>query len=292
MKKSKKPLPWTWIGTAAGLISVAAAGVFLLPRLTSEHKAEPAPTTFPVEIRTDPPGAAVSVGDRKCTTPNCRFDLPVGHYPVIARLKGYQPAEREIVVDSGNFHGATTLTLNPEPPPPPPAGSRQGTLLLRTGVAGVRVSIDQVARGLTDARGELRSDVEAGNHAVRVEKAGYRTPPEQRVSIADNKSLPVTFTLSPLPSRLEVRGTPVGAEVSVGSGPARRSDGSAVLSMEVQPGNQILTVTEGKASRQVARTFDPGATLITDWKDIAPAKPAAPLEPPPVSADARQRQEW
>jgi hypothetical protein len=288
-----KRLPWMWIGLGGAGAAAVAAVLFLMPRSPSGGGTAPAPpatATVPVEIRTDPQGATVSVGDKTCTTPNCRLDLKPGRYAVSARKQGYLPAEEPLSVEAGS-RAMASLTLRPEPPPAPSAGAPRGTMILRAGVPGARVLVDNVPQGLTDARGELHTELPAGSHSVRVEKAGYKVSPDQRVLVAENKSHPLDFTLSPLASKLEILGAPNGAEVSLGQS-TKRGDGSSVLSFDVQPGSQVVNVSDGKANKQTALKFEPGATVSMDWRDIAPPKSVPVATPPPLSADAKLEQDW
>jgi serine/threonine-protein kinase len=289
---------WKWIGGAAAFVATIAVA-FLGPRLFRSSVVEkpPAPNTFHVEIRTDPPGASVLLEGRSCTPPDCRFELAPREYKVSARLKGFKPNESRIQVQSESVPGAVTLTLEPEPPPAPAAESGRGTLVLRAGVAGARVVIDGVPQGLTNSGGELRTLLEAGPHEVRIEKAGYRTPPDQRTTIVDQKTRTMTVPLTPNPAKLEIRGAPAGAEISIGRGTPKRSDGAAMLSIEVEPGDQMVRVNDGKSERQVPGRFEPGGTVIMSWRDIAPPKvqqppPAKPPVAPTVTAEARESQDW
>src|SRR6185295_13334998 len=107
------------------------------------HNDPPKPATFQVQIRTEPAGAAVTVGGHSCSSPDCRIELPPGRYDVEARLKGYQVAHREIVVDASGPPGVTTVALQPEivvpdspktePPPVTPDPTR-ASLSISTGV--------------------------------------------------------------------------------------------------------------------------------------------------------------
>ena len=66
--------------------------------------------------------------------------------------------------------------------------------------ADAQVFIDNKPYGLTDTRGELRTTIEIGDHAVRVEKQGFGVPPVQRVRLkVDPKPQLLTFTMNLLP---------------------------------------------------------------------------------------------
>ncbi len=282
-------VPARWIGIGAGAAAIAAAGLIVGPRwfVAAPAKA-PHESTYPVEIHTDPSGAKVRLGDRSCTSPECRFDLTPGQYPVEARLAGYRPLWRTITIDATQGHGVTNLSLEPERPPPPAAGSERATLVVRTGAGGVRVVVDRVPHGLTDQRGELHTVLEAGRHSVFVEKAGFITPAEQKVALSGGRTQGLTFEMNPRPSKLEIRGAPRGAEVRI-AGQISRIEGSILSLDRVPAGEQNLEVSEGKLTRQLVRRFDPGATLTLDWRDIAPAPSVVP---PQITAAAKEAQEW
>ncbi|MGA2598616.1 MAG: TonB family protein [Bryobacteraceae bacterium] len=113
----QKPIPWIPIGIGAAIVVVGLAILLLAPRLL-EKKARPVQLVS-VEIRTNPPGAAVHVGDRFCLTPNCRFDLPPGHYEVSAQLKDYQPRQQTLIADAAQPNLLVDLNLQPVPQPMP-----------------------------------------------------------------------------------------------------------------------------------------------------------------------------
>ena len=127
-----KPIPVRQIAAGAAAILAVVAGIIVVPRLFRV-------TTVPVEIRTDPSGASVRIGDRSCLTPNCRFDLKPGQYQIEARLDGYKPAEQSLTVDSTKQIAPINLMMQPVPPPPQPPGVKSaptGTLVPESRTAG------------------------------------------------------------------------------------------------------------------------------------------------------------
>jgi hypothetical protein len=287
--RTKTPVPWKPIGavTAAMVLLVVALAVWRPWSRPEVPEAKPVPTSRRVEIRTDPPGAAVTVGDRACTTPACSFDLAYGTYPVTARLDGYKPLKQTLTVDARAPSSTPTFTLDPEPPAVIPEGVKTGTLIVRAGIEGARVLIDGRPHGLTDAKGELNAVVQSGNHTVQVEKMGYRTPRNQRVVVGPGSASSVAVQMAALPARFQIRDAPSGAEVRTSSGVVARAEGGRTLSMEVPMGEQNLQIVEGNARRQITRRFEPGATVAVDWREIAPDRPAP--APPKINKEA---QEW
>ena len=123
------PLPWGRV--ALGIASAAAlvAGIELGPHFFGKRPG-------PVEIRSDPPGASVRIGDRSCIAPNCRFELLPGQYQVQAELNGFETLHRTLRLDSQPGPHSLDLTLQPVPPPAQPS-----TRAVTLGTLVVRVSL-------------------------------------------------------------------------------------------------------------------------------------------------------
>ncbi|MBZ5623910.1 MAG: PEGA domain-containing protein, partial [Acidobacteriia bacterium] len=278
---AKKPIPWKLVGIGAAVAALVAALV-LVPKLF--HKKVPAEsrnmkTAVSVEIRTDPLGASVRVGDRSCVTPNCRIDLAPGQYQVQAELKGFEPARKTVTVDASGSPNGVDLTLAPVLPPPPASGAT-GKLAVLAGQAGVLVVVDGTARERTGADGRLNLLLEAKTHDVRVEKDRYQ-PASRQVQIVPDGSQQVEFTLLPKEAKIELLGAPAGVELRLGNRLLGRTDGSADFAFPrtVAPGRQTLLVTGGGASRPYLHEFQPDETLKLPWKDVAPGvTPHSPTE--------------
>ena len=295
-KSPSRAVPWRWIMSGLSVALISAAIIFAVPLVV--HWVETAfggkpVATKAIEIRTDPQGATVVVGGQTCLSPNCRFEMKPGIYRLEARLKGFQPVEQTLIVDPIKPPSRLDLILEPvvAAAPPIPAGvapAATGTLLVRAGIAGVMVFLDSSPRGRTDARGEFQTSLEVATYEVRVEKTGYQALPVQRVKIGAGSSQRASFTLAPELGRLEVRGAPAGVELRAGGILLGRTDGSALFSALVQPGDQVLQVRQGAASRRITRRMDPTGALRLAWDEIAPQ---APL-PPPANSEALEAQAW
>ena len=162
------------------------------------HRKEPAVTSIPVEIRTDPKGASVHVAGQSCVTPNCRLSLAPGRYEVQAELNGYRPAQGTFQVAGGAVSGVTDLTLQPIPPPAPVGRAQAiGTIVVDAGLPDALVVVDNAPAGRTDASGKFTSPLPPAAHLIRVEKNGYEPALERRVAVAANKSQTVVFKLAP-----------------------------------------------------------------------------------------------
>ena len=60
-------------------------------------------------------GAAVSVGDMTCVTPNCNIKLKPGNYQLVAKKDGYQSITRQITIAAQQNEVGIPLTLEPLP---------------------------------------------------------------------------------------------------------------------------------------------------------------------------------
>jgi eukaryotic-like serine/threonine-protein kinase len=212
-----KPIPVRQIAAGAVAILVVVAGIVIAPRLFRV-------TTVPVEIRTDPPGASVRIGERSCLTPNCRFDLKPGQYQIEARLNGYKPAEQSLTVDSTRQLPPINLLMQPVPPPAQPRGAKPaatGKLIVNAGVPDALVFVDSVPLGRTDGQGVFSAQLEAKGHQVQVEKPGYK-PQEQQVDIASSSPRRLTFKLDAV--RTGVKSEKAGSR-KLAADPDRKNSG-------------------------------------------------------------------
>ncbi|SPE34759.1 hypothetical protein SBA6_40044 [Candidatus Sulfopaludibacter sp. SbA6] len=293
---TRKPIPWKRIGITAG--AAAAAAAVLLVMLHRKPLPEPRPTpitTIPVEIRTDPQGASVRVGDRSCVTP-CRFDLMPGSYQLDAQLKDYEPKQQTVIVDA--FNRLVDLTLRPVPLPPPPPGATTGTLVVRTEVPGTLIYVDDVPQpSRTDQSGSATLSLEAKAHEVRVERNQYERPAAKQVRITAGTQQTVVFRLVLQNARLELSGAPANVELRVDGKSLGRADGSPtyLFPAPVKPGDHTLEAGQGllqagqrPASRSLTQGFEAGQTVRLAWKaetttrptDIGPGTSAGAGTPP------------
>jgi serine/threonine-protein kinase len=281
----RKPLPRGRVALGVTAAAALVAAIELVPRLV--HK-----RTVPVEIRSDPPGASVRIGDRSCTAPNCKFELLPGRYPVQAELDGFKTLNQTLILDSQQRPHSLDLTLQPVPRPVQPSTHAVtiGTLVVRAGLPDAFIYVDNQARGRTDAQGVFSAKLEEGSHQVRVQKSGYEAPREQQVDIAGGESQSLKFSLAPQQAKLDLRGAPAGVEIRSGTTLLGRTDGSPSFAVSVPPGDQRLQVAQGPLTRAIAQQFGPGQTRIVDWQSVAPQPPARPPQPP--SPGELEAQDW
>jgi hypothetical protein len=121
-------------------------------------------------------------------------------------------------------------------------------------------------------------------HTVRLEKPGYESGHDQIVRIGERATETVVFKLNMQMATLELRGAPVGVELRASGQLIGRTSGSP-FSAPVPPGDQVLRVTEGSASREVSQRFEPGKIVALDWASVAPNRIVTPpvAAPPPPS---------
>jgi hypothetical protein len=273
--------PWKWIAAGATVITAAALVVGFYPKQKPIPPPPPAVTPVMLEIRTDPPGASVRMADRSCVTPNCRFDLPPGDYPLEARLPGYEPQQKTVRVDSS--HRLIDLNLTPLPvaslPTVVPA-----TLVIRTGVADALVFVDNVPqRDRTNQSGSVTLSLEAKPHEIRVERTGYEKTAARRVVIHAGEQQTLAFAMHPENARLELTAVDPNVEVFVDGKSLGRTDASRNFRFPgpVAPGEHRLEVSRGQfeesQTAQLTQRFEPGQTVILAWKG------PPPLPPPPVT---------
>jgi hypothetical protein len=277
-------LPWGRIAMGVTALVAVLAAIELGPRIFTKR-------TVSVEIQTNPPGALVRIGEKSCIAPDCRFELLPGKYGVEAELNGFQSARQALVLDSQRQLNSFQIKLLPVVATPsrpvntarerPPAlQAATGTLVVRAGLPDVLVYVDKLAPGHTDAQGSFTAQLEPKAHRVRVQKDGYDAPSEQPVEIARGEQRLLTFALRPQATNFELRGAPAGVEIRLGATSLGRTDGSSPFSLPVPPGDQVLQVVRGPATRQITQSFPPGHTIVAQWQSIAPPEIHEPPKPP------------
>jgi len=254
---------------AAGLIvaAVLSAAVWWIAH---SRRVPPAITSVPLEVRTDPDGASVRIGDQSCVTPKCQLNMPPGMYNVEAQLKGYEPIQQNFQV-TGTHPAPLNLTLRPLPALPPPvapgqAAPKLGTLIVQAGTPAALVFIDNVLSGRTDARGDLTLPAEAKTHDVRVEKTGYQTPGEQRIKLAAGATQKVIFNLVPRQGEVVT---------SVAPPPPRSSQPSTPQSTTPQPPQPTsIPQPQPQVSPVTPPTLPPPDPEAREWEQLRRTDPS------------------
>ena len=152
-----------------------------------------------IDISSEPAGAEVTVnGIVKGRTPLRVTEVPRGRATVKFRLDGFAEEVRELAINAGDVQ-ALPIVLKGLP----------GTLQLTSVPDGARFYVNNEAKG----RGPLSiPGLKPGEYSVRAELEGYGTL-TKTISIDNGQSANEEFRLSNVMGRIEVRSSPVGAQV-------------------------------------------------------------------------------
>ena len=172
-----------------------------------------------IDITSEPPGAEVTVnGIQKGKTPLQVTEVPKGRAVVKFHLDGFADVVRDLAINPGDVQ---TLPVVLEALP--------GTLHLVSVPEGARFYVNDEARG----KGPLTiAGLKPGDYRVRAELEGYGTVSET-VRLENGASARKEFRLSNVMGQLEVRTSPVGAEIVFDGrrvGSTRSGDPKAELS--------------------------------------------------------------
>ncbi|HSH70943.1 MAG TPA: PEGA domain-containing protein [Deferrisomatales bacterium] len=178
-------------------------------QLDAQEEVLSSPTTYRAEdqglavlsVQSRPEGAQVFVdGEARGTTPVTIRDLDEGSHEVILYLVDHG-AFRQTVEGRG---GRIFVDLESE------KSLGVGFVSVRTDPPDARIEVDGQRVGLSP----LEVPLEAGSHAVRVSKPGFKDA-ETRVEVGPEESHAVHLRLEPREGALLVISSPVGAEVLV-----------------------------------------------------------------------------
>nr|WP_246269911.1 DUF3344 domain-containing protein [Methanofollis tationis] len=90
------------------------------------------------------------------------------------------------------------------------AEEESGSIAVSSSPAGATVYIDDEESGVTNT---TVTGLAVGDHTVRVEKEGYKTPDERTVTVKKGSTTAVSFTLAPLTGSISVVSEPQGAAI-------------------------------------------------------------------------------
>ena len=152
-----------------------------------------------IDISSEPAGAEVMVnGIVKGRTPIRVTEVPRGRATVKFRLDGFAEEVRELAINAGDVQ-ALPIVLKGLP----------GTLQLTSVPDGARFYVNNEAKG----KGPLSiPGLKPGEYSVRAELEGYGTM-TKTIQIDNGQSANEEFRLSNVMGRIEVRTSPVGAQV-------------------------------------------------------------------------------
>jgi len=231
-------------------------------------------------IRSEPPGAIVTLNGKEVGRTPLQLEQMVGRYVVVAELgRLYHPAREELTLTR---EGAkVTLILRPA----------FGTLEVRSSPAGAEVWVDDVVVGKTPYRNDRQP---SGTYKVRVEAADH-VPETLEVTVSDGQVVSRDVSLAPDYGSLVVRSDPPGAAIAMDDQPT--GEVTPATFPVVKPGVHVLRLTKEahgdaveRASVKRGETTTVSATLTPRLgllKVTAAFEDATPCEGP-VTIDGRE----
>ena len=146
------------------------------------------------------PGAQVIIDEKALGTvaPDGTATIKVspGKHSLRLSLQGYEPYSASVTANNGERE-SLIAALNPlSPPLPPPA--KEGSLLVRSNVAGAEIMVDGQSKGFTEQANQVRKvPLDQGTYRIQLKKPGYKDSAEQQTEIIANKEKQVGFMLVP-----------------------------------------------------------------------------------------------
>ena len=166
------------------------------PAAAPAPPAAPAPAAGWLLVRSEPPGATVTVdGVDRGRTPLALGDMPFDTYRVEVSREGFRSEAAQLALTPAATVGSIQIELQPgdDPPPAPVVGA----LLVESRPPGARVVIDGREVGTTPT---VVSGVAAGTRGLRIELDGYQ-PWETSVDVPASDQVRVGASLDPLSRR-------------------------------------------------------------------------------------------
>jgi hypothetical protein len=166
------------VGALAAFAGVLVSTVILLPAQGPAIPIAPPSVSFPAEggplvIESEPAGASVRLDDQDLGAAPVKLEaLAAGRHHLQLTLEGYREWSEDIEVEAGRSVQSRAV-LRPLP----------AKVAFSSSLRGARVWIDGKDRGAPPVSTEL----EPGEHAIRVEAEGLR-PSEERVAVGPNES--------------------------------------------------------------------------------------------------------
>ncbi len=146
------------------------------------------------------PGAQVTLDEKASGTvgPDGTATVKVspGRHSLQLSLKGYEPYSTSITANNGERE-SLVAALKPESPPPAPL-AKEGSLLVRSNVAGAEIVVDGQSRGFTEQANQvMKVPLDQGTYRIQLKKPGYKDSAEQQAEIIANQENQVGFILVP-----------------------------------------------------------------------------------------------
>ena len=202
-------------------------------------RVELAPNYAPLEIRTEPSGAEISINGRKAGKSPIRIKrMTAGEHTVVAKMPDYHDTTRKFKLLPGK-----RLDLNIELLP------AFGSIRINARrIKDAEVFVDGDGLGTTPI--ELKRIV-SGTHTVKVVKEGYKSF-QTKVNVRDGKETLVTAVLKPNFGTLVITSKPAVSNVTIDGKPR----GQTPMSIKLEPGEHDVVVAgvdeaHGKVERTV-----------------------------------------
>lgn len=152
-----------------------------------------------IEISSEPSGAEVTVnGIVRGVTPLCVKEVPRGRATVKFHLDGFADEVRELAINAGVVQNLPIVMKG-----------LPGTLHLSSVPDGARIYVNNEAKGKTPLS---IPGLKPGMYSVRAELEGYGVV-TKTIELGNGQSASEEFRLSNVMGRIEVRSSPVGAQV-------------------------------------------------------------------------------
>lgn len=160
------------------------------------------PSWGSVEVSASTAGAMVSIDGAAPVALPAKIDLPAGLHRLRISAAAAKDWQSAVLLKAGEVLRIGPVDL----------GAPDARLRVSSSPAGADIVVGGVFRGRTPATVNLPA---GADHDVTVSLQGYR-PAERRVFAAAGKELALSVSLSTIPVRLNVQGSPADAEVLVG----------------------------------------------------------------------------
>lgn len=250
------------IGAVAAVLVLAAV---LYPRLhrSSAAATPPASATaarYTVHLRSNPPGASISVNGQPCGNSACDIDLAAGDYRAEASLPDYQPVTMNFTVGQGS-PPEIALTLVQAPPLLTVSTDfTQGTLLL-----------DNVPAGQMQGGDVEIPKLAPGAHTLFVQNGAFRA--SVPLEIADGAMPKVTGPIQTqgmqgvvvvhTGGQARVYSSAAGAKVTLDGNPVGDITPEGVELKDLVPGTHEIGVTASDGqTRKLALDAGPATTIL------------------------------
>ncbi|QSZ66965.1 DUF3344 domain-containing protein [Methanofollis aquaemaris] len=232
--------------------------------------------TSSLAVTSTPDGASIFIdgADTGETTDTTLEGIAVGDHTVTLKMEGYREAATDVTIME-NETAIAHLDLE----------EAVGCIAVTSTPEGATIFLDDVDTGeTTDA---LLEDIAIGEHTITVTKSGYMDA-STTVTVVDNETISVEFTLAEPSGSIAVTSSPDGARIFLDGEDTGEQTNTTLTNIPVGEhlvtvsldgyleAEETVTVFEGES---VAVHFDPAPTSITllpGWNFVSTPKTLAP----------------